>query len=111
MSYDICETLRGWSLLAPTSLEAAIMAQAADEIVRLRKVRKDLGAKVSHYANLLDDALGAPCEAIRHQQEVERLRDALREIIGIFQTPQKDVSLPMYEVARAALLGEGNDAP
>jgi len=36
-----------------------------------------LGAKVTHYAQLLDTQNGTPCEQIRHEQEVGRLREAL----------------------------------
>ncbi len=50
-----------------------MMLEGADEIDRLRE-------KVKNLTVLLDDHLGTPCEQIRHEQEVEKLHDALKDI-------------------------------
>jgi len=58
----------------PAADLAATLIQAADEIDRLR-------AKHIQFVKLIDDQLGTPCEQVRHEQEVENLRAALKALV------------------------------
>jgi hypothetical protein len=62
------------------------------EIERLR-------SRVSGLVAALDQHHGTPCEQIRHEQEVERLRAALREITQL----RADEITTAPSIARAAL--------
>ncbi len=53
-----------------------------DSCIALEILNEQLQAKVSHYAKLLDDQYGTPCEQIRHQWEIERLLDALEAVVN-----------------------------
>jgi len=55
-----------------------ICTEAADEIERLRGV-------VRQRTKLLDDQFGTPCEQIRHEQEIERLRTDLVDLLEFYE--------------------------
>ncbi len=51
--------------------------ESADLMCVIEKLQRDK----RNLTKLLDDQLGTPCEQIRHQQEIERLRMALANLV------------------------------
>jgi hypothetical protein len=91
---DIVERLRleNRAFLLGPELHA-LELEAADEIERLRE-------KVRNLTLLLDEQVGTPCEQIRHEQEVERLRALLRPFVDMVAEPED------FAAARRALEGK-----
>jgi len=66
------------SVVARLSREDAdLIEEAAAAIIALQARVEAAEAKVSHYAKLLDDQMGTPCEQIAHQEEVASLKAAV----------------------------------
>jgi hypothetical protein len=73
---------------------------AEAEIERLR-------ARVSELVTLLADHYGTPCEQIRHQQEIERLREARDDAEGRYLAVYEAKCLVDAEVERLRSVIEG----
>jgi len=102
MMTDIVERLRKMATVIYIAVETTVadnissgLLEAADEIERLREV-------IRQRTFLLDQQMGTPCEQIRHEQEIERLRAALKRIDGINDNPA-DFNVQIEAVLRDAL--------
>ena len=74
--------------------EALVVAPYVAEIERLREENARYKLTYAKYVEATDRMNGAPCEQIRHQQEVDalreknaRLREALQPFAGVFLFP------------------------
>jgi hypothetical protein len=73
----------------------------SDECKRLQAENERLREVVRQRTKLLDDQFGTPCEEIRHAQEIERLRVAIKKYLSHQLSHSES-----YVVLRAALDGK-----
>jgi hypothetical protein len=72
-------------------MESAAIAPRTSEAIEAMRAGiaeiERLGEVVRQRTFLLDQQMGTPCEQVRHEQEIERLRAALGIIYHVVRTP------------------------
>ena len=95
---DIVERLRACPGVKYGTDPECNCAEAADEIERLR-------ARVSQLVSQLDEQYGTPCEQIRHQQEIDRLREEVETWKSHYDGERRDheATLKAWQEERSGL--------